>query len=299
MKVLLTGSSGLFGGYIYERMIQQNSLLCLFNNASSGNVFPGSVKADITDHSLIRRIIFDFEPELVIHTAAVSRPELEGRIPDKLFYDINVNAVKNIAESCCEVNAKLIYTSTDLVYDGSSGSMLNEAAKLNPISLYAETKLIGEEKIRETFDKYLILRVCLLFGYKSGNTINSFYNMYRNFSNGEKVNLFYDQYRTPLYLPEAARIISELGESEITGETINFGGRERISRTGLGELLCEEGGFDKALINSMSLKEREDLPQVADVSLDTSKLQSYGIRQLSLRESVRDFLAMVTGRKVS
>ena len=97
-----------------------------------------------------------------MHTAAISNPILPKNISTKDVYDLNVTATKNIAQICDKYKSKLVYTSTDLVYAGYRGSMLKEDAKLMPISLYAETKLMGEIKIQETFNNYIILRMAFI-----------------------------------------------------------------------------------------------------------------------------------------
>lgn len=100
-----------------------------------------------------------------------------------------MGATENIAQLCDKFRSKLIYTSTDLVYAGYRGSMLKEDAKLNPVSLYAETKLMGEIKIQETFDNYLILRTALLFGLGLNHSKNHFHQMFMDLKQGKRVKL--------------------------------------------------------------------------------------------------------------
>ena len=88
--------------------------------------------------------------------------------------------------------------------------MLKEDAKLIPVSLYAETKLMGEIKIQQTFDNYIILRTALLFGFGLNHSQNHFQQMFMDLKQGKQVKLFEDQYRTPISLKEAARIFNEL-----------------------------------------------------------------------------------------
>ena len=162
---------------------------------------------------------------------------MSSELNQKEIYDINVTSTKKIAELCDKYSAKLIYTSTDLVYAGYRGSMLDEKSKLIPVSLYAETKLMGEVKIQEIFDNYLILRIALLFGLGLGKKKNHFEEMYNNFKADKPVKLFYDQFRTPLSLHEASKIIGELCIKDIKSEIINVGGRERVNRVEIGEWL--------------------------------------------------------------
>ena len=171
--------------------------------------------------------------------------------------------------------------------------MLKEEAKLVPASLYAETKLMGELKVRESTDNYLILRSALLYGFGHGNRKSHFHQMYDNLKNGNRVNLFNDQYRTPLSLPEAAKIIAKLVKPAIKNEIINIGGKERISRVELGELLCKAANFDRKLIREISMKDVPGYPVVEDVSMDTGKLQSLGVKLKSVQEAIKEILNSV------
>lgn len=290
MKVLITGGSGFLGQYLNIKFAATDEILTLYNK-HEGNCrnFP-SLKSDITEVRQLRRIFNEFKPGLVIHTAAASSSMFSDSIPAKEVYQLNVTATKDIASLCADNNAKLIYTSTDLVYAGYRGPMLNEQAKLIPVSLYAESKLMGEVKIRETFDNYLILRLSLLYGFGLNNASCHFHEMYNKFKEGKKVKLFYDQYRTPLSVTDAAEIIKELSGTDIKAETINAGGLERLSRAELGERLCSIAGFNPRLIEKISMSEIPDIPQVADVSLNTDKLQSYGIKANNIETAIREIL---------
>ncbi|MDO8550855.1 MAG: sugar nucleotide-binding protein, partial [Ignavibacteria bacterium] len=151
-------------------------------------------------------------------------------------------------------------------------------------------KLMGEVKIQETTENYLILRVALLYGFGLYHSKNHFAEMYDNFKNNKKVKLFYDQFRTPISLNEVARVINKVCKIDIKNEIINTGGKERISRVELGEILCNEAGFDKFLIEKISMNEFKEIPMVADVSMNTEKLQSYGIKLKGVEESIKEIL---------
>jgi len=290
MKILITGGSGLLGQYLNLELSKENNILSLYNNNIGNCTDFKSVKIDITNFQLIEKIFENFLPNIVVHTASISNPQSADKLNPKIVYDVNVNATKKIAELSEKYQAKLIYSSTDLVYAGYRGSMLKEDAKLIPISIYAETKLMGEVKIQETFDNYLILRMALMFGFGLNHSKNHFSQMYKNLKNKNKVKLFYDQFRTPVSLLEAARIIGSLCKINVKGEIINTGGKERLSRVELGEILCDKAGLDKSLIEKISMEEFKDLPMVADVSMNTEKLQSYGIRIKSVEESINEIL---------
>ena len=290
MKILITGGSGLLGQYLNLELSKNNDILTLYNKNIVNCTDFKSVHTDITDSQQLEKIFGDFLPNIVIHTASISNPKDAGKLNPKIVYDVNVNATQKIAELCEKYKAKLIYTSTDLVYAGYRGSMLKEDSKLIPISIYAETKLMGEVKIQETFDNYLILRMALMFGFGLNHSKNHFSQMFEDLKNNKRVKLFYDQFRTPVSLLEAARIINDLCKIDIKGEIINTGGKERLSRVELGEMLCNKANLDKSLIEKISMEEFKDLPMVADVSMNTEKLQSYGIKIKSVEESINEIL---------
>ncbi len=290
MRIFITGGSGLLGQYLNIKLSKSNNILTSYNSEAKNCKDYPNVKLNLSDYKRVEEIFEEFNPNVVVHTAAISSPQKTADYTSKEVYQINVNNTLNLARMCDKYNSKLIYTSTDLVYAGYRGSMLKEDAKLIPISMYAETKLMGEVKIQETSDNYIILRTCLLYGIGLNGTTNNFHKMYYNFKDGKKVKLFKDQFRTPLSLFEAARLIEELASSDVTKEIFNFGGRERISRVELGELLCEAAGFDKNLIEPISMNEVSDYPQVADVSLNTDKLYSCGIKAKSIKESLQEII---------
>ncbi len=290
MKILITGGSGLLGQFLNISLSKENEILTIYNSHSGNCINFNSVLIDINYHEKFENIFTQFLPNIVIHTAAITTPQVTSSIPAKLVYQTNVNTTEFIAQLCEKYKTKMIYTSSDLVYAGYRGSMLNEDAKLIPVSLYAESKLMGEVKIREVFDNYLILRTSLLYGFGLNESRSHFQQMYSSLKEGNHVKLFDDQFRTPLSLIDAARMMNEICKLKVKEEIINFGGRERVSRLELGAILCDTAGFDKNLIDKISMSEIPNYPQVADVSMNTDKLQSYNIKAKSIRESIAEIL---------
>ena len=285
-KILLTGGSGLLGQYLNIETAKRNEILTLYNNNIGNCDEFKCTKADITNFNLVEEIFSTFKPNVVIHTAAVTNPIPLPRQNPKDVYNVNVNAIKNIADLCNQFDTKLIYISTDLVYAGYRGSMLKEDAKLIPVSLYAETKLMGEMKVKETLENYLILRTALLYGFGLNHSRCHFHKMNEELKNDKPVKLFVDQFRTPIYSQDAVEIITKIAHMDIRNETINLGGVERVSRYEMGEILCSVAGYDKSLLQKISLDDIPELPKVEDVSLNTDKLQAHGFNQMSIEESI-------------
>jgi dTDP-4-dehydrorhamnose reductase len=290
MKILITGGSGLLGQYLNIELSKKNQILTQYFSNTGNCPFYNSVRFSITDYTAFEKIFSSFMPDVVVHAAAISNAEKADSVPARTVYEINVNATKRIAELCAENNARMIYLSTDLVYAGDRGSFLKENAKLMPVSLYAETKLMGELKVRETFENYIILREALLFGFGLNHARNNFHLTYESLASNKLVRLFVDQFRSPISLKDASGMISRLIEKGVSGETFNFGGRERLSRYELGEIICEETGFDKNLLAGITMEEAGLIYKVADVSLNTAGLKSAGVEAQSVRESIRELL---------
>jgi len=290
LKILITGGSGKLGQYLNIELSRHFSILTL-HNANTGNTPEfNNLKADVTNFIELKNIFDYYKPDIVIHTAALANPAFHGAEYDKPVYDVNVRATENIAKLCEMNSAKLIYTSTDLVYAGYRGSMLKEDAKTVPASLYAETKLMGELKIHSATGNYIILRTALLFGFGLNRSLSHFDLLYKNLNEGKESKLFTDQFRTPLSLHEAARVIGEICKTDIQSGIINFGGINRVSRFEMGQILCRLIGGDERLLIPSSMNDFPNYPAVADVSMDTSKLQSYGIKQLDFEEATREII---------
>lgn len=290
-NVLITGGSGLLGQYLNISLSNKFDILTTFNK-NSGNCrdFP-SGKIDILSEALLKKIFQNFRPDIVIHAAAISNPQpMENQSP-KEYFDTNVKATKNIAMLCEKFKSKLIYISTDLVYAGYRGSFLKEDAKLIPVSLYAETKLMGELKVMESTENYLILRTALLYGLGLNHSRCHFQIMFNDLKNNKPVKLFVDQFRTPVSLNDAANIITELAAMDFKGEIINLGGPERVSRCQLGEILCDIAGFDKNLIQKIKMEDVPNFSEVEDVSLNIDKLKSFGMKPRTIEENIKEIIS--------
>ncbi|MFA8343892.1 MAG: NAD(P)-dependent oxidoreductase [Rhodothermaceae bacterium] len=290
MKVLVTGGSGILGQYLNIELSKNFEMLTTYNNNVGNCEDFYSKELDITNTERLEEIFADFQPECVLHLAAISRPadcEVAGR---ERVMEVNVEATKNIARLCHKFGAKLIFTSTELVYDGEQGFYLAEHSKLNPVSLYAESKLMAEQKIKETFDNYIILRTSLLFGIVFSTGQSSFDRMYRDLRINKSVELFFNQYRTPLSTLDASRLLVELLKKDIATETVNFGGPERVSRLELGKVLCEVANLDKELLVRTSMYNSETANAVRDVSFNTERFQRFGIKQKGLNTAMRELI---------
>ena len=249
---------------------------------------PGHSLADIRDLSALAWIFEKFRPELVLHLAGITAVSHALALTEKDVHDINVTAPGILAELSNAHDARMIYTSTDLVYDGGVGGNLKEDAPTRPLSLYGSTKLAGEKAVTENTDDFLILRVALMYGFSKGKIKAFFQEAYNRVKSGEEVVLFHDQYRSSLLVNDGARMLVELISKKHDHKLINFGAAERTSRVDLFQRFVRMAGLDESLLVFRSFQDMPHLPQVEDVSLDVSRLMSLGITPLSVDQSVEE-----------
>ncbi len=267
----------MLGQYLNLTLAKEFEILILYHTHAGNAIRFNSVKGDLCDFRFLQSTLRAFHPDVVLHNAAISNAEVADRVGKKKTFCVNVGATRIIAEICEELEANLIFNSTDLVYADSNGELLDEEAPLNPLSYYAESKLLAEEAIQKSTANYLILRNALMYGFGLNHSRNHFHGMFEKLKAGEKVPLFIDQFRTPLELSNAAELIRELIRKGITCEILNFGGPVRLSRFQLGEKVCEVFSFDKSLLVSSSLEKSNLKYKVRDVSMNISKLRSLGL----------------------
>ncbi len=290
MKIFVTGGSGLIGQYLNLELSKAHDILTQYKTYEGNCKNYNSLQLSITDYNALSNVFKSYKPDLVIHTAAVSNADKADSLPSDQVYEINVTATEKIAELCRKHSTKMIYTSTDLVYAGYRGSMLTEDAKLIPISLYAETKLMGETKVRKVLNNHLILRVSLQFGFGLNHSRSHFQFIFDELKAGRKVKLYIDQLRSALSLNETARMIGELIEKDLTNETFNFGGDRRVSRFELGKEICRVCNFDETLLEPVTMEGVNAMYKVPDVSMNIEKLKSIGIKPKTFSDSIEEVL---------
>ncbi|MQY69334.1 MAG: dTDP-4-dehydrorhamnose reductase [Firmicutes bacterium] len=164
------------------------------------------VEADITNKEEIIKVIRDEKPEIVIHAAAYT--DVDGcEKNEDLTYRVNSTGTQNVALACKECKAIIAYISTDFVFDGEKKEPYLESDKLNPLSVYGESKLAGERHISLLLDRYFIIRTSWLFGKHGRNFVNTILKLAQEKKELRVVN---DQVGAPTYTKDLAHAISKL-----------------------------------------------------------------------------------------
>ncbi len=174
------------------------------------------VQLDITNLQTVEKVISDINPDAVIHCAAwtaVDAAEDEENI--EKVKAINVGGTENIAKSCKKLNAKMIYISTDYVFNGQGEKPWEADCKdYAPLCVYGQTKLDGEKSVSDILDKYFIVRIAWVFGKNGNNFIKTMLNVGKKYDTVRVVN---DQIGTPTYTHDLAKLLVDMIESEKYG----------------------------------------------------------------------------------
>lgn len=204
MKVLVTGVKGQLG---YDTV----------NKLKKRGHTPIGVdieEMDITDESSVKKVIKEVSPEAVIHCAAWTAVDAAEDNEDKCRL-VNSKGTENIVKVCKEIDAKMIYISTDYVFDGQGNEPWQPDCKdYKPLNVYGQTKLEGELAVSSNLEKYFIVRIAWVFGVNGKNFIKTMLNVGKNHDTVRVVN---DQIGTPTYTYDLARLLVDMVESEKYG----------------------------------------------------------------------------------
>ncbi len=215
MKILVTGTSGQLGFDVMEELARRGYSGVGADRADSEAEFE-HVVLDITDKEAVARVITEVKPDAVVHCAAWTNVDTaEDPANLKAVRAVNVDGTENLAKACREVGAKMVYISTDYVFDGS-GERPWEPDDKNyaPINVYGQSKLDGELKVAENLEKYFIVRIAWVFGRNGKNFVKT---MMEVGAGRDMVKVVDDQIGTPTYTVDLARLLVDMIETEKYG----------------------------------------------------------------------------------
>ncbi len=281
-KLLVTGASGLLGNWIVPLAEKKYEVT---PTDIIDSQLPNAAKADITDAKAIHRLFLELKPNVVIHTASetnVDRCDIER---DRAWM-INVIGTRNIADSCTETAAKLVYISTDYVFDGKK-SLYTEDDSPNPIDFYGLTKLEGERQTIRRCKNSTVLRTSVLYGRHP--TKQDFATWVINrLRQQQEITVVDDHFNTPTLAENLARMALEVAERDLRG-VFHTSGCERISRYEFARKIAEKFDLNSSLIRPIKMKELDAwiAKRPRDSSLNTAKVQGLlGVAPLSINEGL-------------
>ena len=267
MKILLTGGSGLFGRAFVELIKDRTShdIYATYNE----NIVDSeeAVFLDITDKKRVEEVIKKLQPDVVVHAAAFTNVD-KCEVEKEKAYDINAKGTKNVAMASNEIGAKMIYISTDYVFDGTKG-FYEEKDKTNPISYYGLTKLEGEKAVQEICDDFIIARTSVIYGAHKKNFATW---VIKELRKENQIKIITDQWVSPTLNVDLAEQILALIEKDEKGIFHTAGG-ERINRYDFVVEMARVFDFNEKLITPATSKEMNWIAKrPMDSSLNVSKI---------------------------
>lgn len=224
MKVLVTGVAGQLGHDVMNELHKRgyegvgSDIAPQYSGADDGTAVTKMdyVQMDITNSEEVTETIKKVNPDVVVHCAAWTAVDLaeESENKEKVMA-INVGGTENIARVCKELDCKMVYISTDYVFDGYGTRPWEEDCKdYAPLNVYGESKLMGEKVVSLNLEKYFIVRIAWVFGVNGNNFIKTMLNVGKKFDTLKVVN---DQIGTPTYTYDLSRLLVDMIETDKYG----------------------------------------------------------------------------------
>nr|MBN2276787.1 dTDP-4-dehydrorhamnose reductase [candidate division Zixibacteria bacterium] len=284
-KILVTGAAGLLG----------SDLTAYFSEKY--DVYPaGREDFDIRDFAAADRIFTKFEPDIVLHAAALADVD-KCEADEELAYGVNAAGTENVARLCHDYRVRMIYYSTDYVFDGNSSRPYTENDPTNPINIYGRSKLEGETRVLSLLDGAVVLRIAWLYSTGKRAFINKLIMTGRKYmdekkarKNPDPIKVAADQIGSPTWTMEIARQTEVVIKNNLKGIFHCAAGGE-CSRYEMARILFEHLGGDVALSGCT----RSDFPWRAPrpefTSLENRNLEKLGLNIMkNYREALKEFL---------
>lgn len=300
MKIFVTGVGGQLGHDVVNDAVSRGHDAVgsdIAQNYSdiqdnSAVVTAPYVQLDITDQEAVKKTIEQIQPDAIIHCAAWTAVDAAEDEENKAkVHAINVDGTRYIAEAAKAVGAKMLYLSTDYVFDGKGERPWQPDDKnYSPLNYYGQTKLEGELAVANTLDKFFIVRIAWVFGINGKNFIKTMINVGKTHDTVRVVN---DQIGTPTYTYDLARLLVDMIETEKYGyyHATNEGGY--ISWADLAEEAYRAKGMS-VMVNRVTTAEYglSKAARPENSRLDKSKLVEAGFKPLpDWKDAVRRYIA--------
>lgn len=222
MKVLVTGVCGQLGHDVVNELAKRgheavgSDITPAYSGADDGSAVTRApyVQLDITDAGAVSRVLGEAKPDAVIHCAAWTAVDAAEDNEDKVRA-INAGGTEHIARACRAIGAKMMYISTDYVFDGQGETPWPpDCRDYAPLSVYGRTKLEGEQAVASLLDAYFIVRIAWVFGVNGKNFIKTMLSLGQKH---ETLRVVCDQIGTPTYTPDLARLLVDMIETDKYG----------------------------------------------------------------------------------
>lgn len=224
MKVFVTGVGGQLGHDVMNELHKRgyeavgSDIAPEYSGVQDGSAVCSMpyVPMDITDSKMVENVLTEVKPDVVIHCAAWTAVDLaEDEDKQEKVRAINAGGTQNIASVCKALDCKMIYISTDYVFNGQGETPWDPDCKdYAPLSVYGQTKLEGELAVAGTLEKYFIVRIAWVFGLNGNNFIKTMLKLGKKY---DTLRVVCDQIGTPTYTLDLSRLLVDMAESDKYG----------------------------------------------------------------------------------
>ena len=271
MKFFITGIGGQLGHDIEIELKKRGYTDIMAPRAS---------EVDITNRDKVMEVINEYRPDVIFHCAAWTAVDKAEEMEQEC-YNVNVVGTKNITDASIGVGAKILYMSTDYVFDGKKDGIYTEEDKVNPMSVYGKTKFEGEEEVRRNPNHY-ITRISWVFGINGNNFIKT---MLKLSDNHDKLTVVSDQVGSPTYTKDLAKLLVEMSLTDKYG-TYHVTNEEYCSWAEFADYIFKSNNKNTEVIpvTTDEYYKGKDMSKIAtrpfNSKLDKSKLSNNGFDRL-------------------
>jgi len=267
-KIFIIGASGFIGNYLFRKFLiggweATGSYFRHFDN--------GLIPLDITDITNLYRTLEKNMPDVVCLPAAIPNVEYcEEHVAET--EKVNIEGTKNVAFVCRDIGAKLVYFSSDYIFDGKDGPYKEDDIP-NPLSVYGRQKLVSEGVVKETLENYIIARTTVVYGYEARGK-NFIERLLLTLRQKREISVPIDQIGSPTYVVNLAEMIFALVEKNVTG-IFNVCGSEVMNRYNFAYLAAKSFGLDTSLIIPVTTETlRQKALRPLKAGMNTEKVSS-------------------------
>lgn len=252
--ILTTGSNGLLGQKLTEKILAEGRVK-LIATAKGANRYPlqegySYAEMDILDIMQVREVIEKYQPDAIIHTAAMTNVDI-CEANKELCRQLNVDAVQTLLSLCEEKNIQLIHLSTDFVFDGADGPYKEDDA-VNPVSYYGESKVLAEELLKNSKANWTILRTILVYGITNDMSRSNIVLWAKAaLEKASPINIVNDQWRMPTLAEDLAEACLLAVEKNAQG-VYHISGKDYMSIADLVRKVADYWALDQSFINEIS-----------------------------------------------
>lgn len=299
MKVFVTGVGGQLGYDVMKELEKRGHIAVGSDVQESSAFFKNYIKLDFTDKNAVFSVLEQIKPDAVIHCGAwTAVDDAEDEQNREKVKKINETGTENIAQACKKIDCKMVYISTDYVFDGQGDKPWQPDCKdYSPLNVYGQTKLDGEKAVTRNLDKYFIVRIAWVFGQNGKNFIKTMLNLADK--GYKELNVVNDQIGTPTYTYDLSRLLVDMVETEKYGyyHATNEGGY--ISWADFAEEIFSQAGKN-VKVNRVTTQQYglSKAKRPFNSRLDKSKLVENGFKPLpDWKDALKRFLQKISNQR--